>query len=75
MSTTATPRKPGYLAVYDTLDDTTRPVLEAYAERDSRLKPVLNTNGKGPAQAIRFGISRAHARRMSCGTSTASSHV
>lgn len=49
------------LVVYDTVDDTTRPVLEAYAERDPRLKPVLNTNGKGPAQAIRFGISKADA--------------
>ncbi len=49
------------LVVFDTPDDTTRPVLEAYAERDPRLKPVLNTDGRGPAQAIRFGIARATA--------------
>ncbi len=49
------------LVVFDTPDDTTRPVLEAYAERDARLKPVLNTAGRGPAQAIRFGIERATA--------------
>jgi dolichol-phosphate mannosyltransferase len=50
------------LVVYDTPDDTTLPVVQAYAaERDDRLKPVHNTAGRGPAQAIRFGIEAATA--------------
>jgi glycosyltransferase involved in cell wall biosynthesis len=47
------------LVVFDTLDDTTRPVLEQYAEKEPRLVPTLNTYGRGPAQAIRFGIDHA----------------
>lgn len=44
------------IVVYDTPEDTTRPVLEEYATTDPRLRPVLNTIGPGPANAIRFGL-------------------
>lgn len=47
------------LAVYDTIDDTTLPHLEKYAESDPRLRPTLNTYGRGPARALRFGIDNA----------------
>jgi glycosyltransferase involved in cell wall biosynthesis len=47
------------LVVFDTLDDTTRPVLEQYAEKEPRLLPTLNTHEPGPAHAIRFGIEHA----------------
>lgn len=50
------------LVVYDRPEDTTRPVVERYAAtRDPRLRPTLNTAGRGPAQAIRFGIEQAAA--------------
>lgn len=49
------------LVVYDSPDDTTRPVVEAYAEKDPRLVPTLNTVSPGPAQAIRYGIAQATA--------------
>jgi dolichol-phosphate mannosyltransferase len=49
------------LGVYDTEDDTTAPVLDAYADKDPRVIPTLNTYGRGPANAIRFGIDRARA--------------
>jgi dolichol-phosphate mannosyltransferase len=47
------------LVVYDSLDDTTRPVLERYSEKEPRLVPTLNTYEPGPAQAIRFGLDHA----------------
>jgi glycosyltransferase involved in cell wall biosynthesis len=47
------------LVVVDTPDDTTMPVLRRYAEKDPRLQPIVNTYGRGPAQAIRFGIDAA----------------
>jgi glycosyltransferase involved in cell wall biosynthesis len=49
------------LVVYDTVDDTTVPFLEAYVVREPRLRPVLNTLGRGPANALRFGIGQATA--------------
>jgi len=49
------------LVVYDTLDDTTVPFLESYAQREPRLRPVLNTLARGPANALRFGIGQATA--------------
>lgn len=49
------------LAVYDTEEDTTRPYLCAYAERDPRLMPTLNTYGPGAAQALRYGLDHAEA--------------
>jgi dolichol-phosphate mannosyltransferase len=49
------------LVVYDRPEDTTRPVLDRYVEKEPRLVPTHNTDGPGPAQAIRFGIARASA--------------
>lgn len=49
------------LVVYDSPDDTTAPFAEACARRDGRVKPTLNTYGRGPARAIRFGIDSATA--------------
>ena len=47
------------LVVFDFPDDTTRGPTEAYAAREPRVKPTLNTFGPGPAQAIRFGFATA----------------
>jgi dolichol-phosphate mannosyltransferase len=47
------------LVVFDSPDDTTRAPAERYALEDSRVVPTLNTYGRGPAQAIRFGIDAA----------------
>lgn len=49
------------LAVYDTAEDTTVPYLEKYSRSDSRLVPLLNGYGTGPADAIRYGIDHATA--------------
>ncbi len=49
------------LVVYDTPEDTTVPYLEKYARGDPRLVPALNGYGKGPADAIRYGIDQARA--------------
>lgn len=49
------------LVVYDAETDTTVAPLQRYAEREPRLRPTLNTYGRGPAKAIRFGIDRAAA--------------
>lgn len=50
------------LVVYDTPDDETATWAAAYAERDPRVVPTLNTYGRGPARAIRFGFDRANAK-------------
>jgi dolichol-phosphate mannosyltransferase len=47
------------LVVYDSPDDTTAPYLEKYAREEPRLVPTLNTYGRGPAKAIRFGVDNA----------------
>ena len=47
------------LVVVDFEEDTTVPVLDAYAEKEPRLRPLVSTYGRGPAQAIRFGIDSA----------------
>lgn len=47
------------LVVYDSPDDTTLPYVEKYAESEPRLRSLLNTYGKGPAKAIRYGIDHA----------------
>lgn len=47
------------LAVYDTPEDTTRPLLERYAEKEPRLLPTHNTYGRGPANALHFGLDHA----------------
>lgn len=49
------------LCVYDTPDDTTVPYLEKYAIGEPRVVSLLNTYGRGPANAIRFGLHRAGA--------------
>jgi len=49
------------LVVFDDEDDTTVPHLRSYAAGEPRLRPVLNTYGRGPANAIHFGIDSAQA--------------
>jgi len=49
------------LIVHDTPDDTTVPHAQRIAEHDRRVRTVLNTYGRGPANAIRFGIEAARA--------------
>jgi dolichol-phosphate mannosyltransferase len=47
------------LVVVDDQADTTRPVVQRLAEREPRLHCLINTYGKGPANAIRYGIDHA----------------
>ncbi len=47
------------LVVHDTPDDTTVPFAQRIAQHDGRVRTVLNTYGRGPANAIRFGIDSA----------------
>jgi len=49
------------LLVHDMPEDTTVPYAEAIGRKDSRVRTVLNTYGRGPANAIRFGIDVAAA--------------
>jgi dolichol-phosphate mannosyltransferase len=49
------------LAVYDFPEDTTVLHLQEYARKDPRVIPTLNTYGRGPAHAIRYGIDHASA--------------
>src|SRR5437588_6497333 len=49
------------LVVVDSADDTTVPVAEEYAQKESRLRCLVNTYGGGPANAIRYGIDAATA--------------
>lgn len=49
------------LVVFDDPSDTTVPYLEKFATEDDRVVPTLNSYGRGPARAIRFGIDRARA--------------
>jgi len=49
------------LVVYDTPEDSTAPFASAYAARDPRVVPTLNTSGRGPARAIAFGMAHANA--------------
>jgi dolichol-phosphate mannosyltransferase len=49
------------LVVVDSPDDTTVPVVTAYAEKEPRLRCIVNTFGRGPANAIRYGIAAAAA--------------
>ncbi|HEY3870118.1 MAG TPA: glycosyltransferase family 2 protein [Actinocrinis sp.] len=48
--------------VVDSPEDTTVPAVEEYRLKESRLRWTLNTYGRGPANAIRFGIDAARAR-------------
>ena len=47
------------LVVVDTTNDTTIPVVEEYALKEPRVRHLVNTYGRGPANAIRFGIDAA----------------
>jgi glycosyltransferase involved in cell wall biosynthesis len=49
------------LVVVDSEDDTTVPVVAEYANKEPRLRCIVNTYGRGPANAIRFGINAAAA--------------
>jgi glycosyltransferase involved in cell wall biosynthesis len=49
------------LVVVDTPDDATVPVIDEYALKEPRLRCLVNTYGRGPANAIRFGIGAAAA--------------
>jgi glycosyltransferase involved in cell wall biosynthesis len=47
--------------VVDDEADTTAPVARAYSEKEPRLRLEINTYGRGPANAIRFGVDSARA--------------
>src|SRR5579862_9471330 len=47
------------LVVVDSPDDDTVPAAQRYAEKEPRLRCLVNTYGPGPANAIRFGIDAA----------------
>ena len=49
------------LVVYDDESDPTVVPLRKFAEADPRVVPTLNTYGRGPARAIRFGIDHVRA--------------
>jgi dolichol-phosphate mannosyltransferase len=49
------------LVIVDTGTDTTIPVIEQYAKKEPRIRCLVNTYGRGPANAIRFGIDAAAA--------------
>jgi dolichol-phosphate mannosyltransferase len=49
------------LIVVDFAEDTTVAVAEEYARKEPRLKCLINTYGRGPANAIRYGIDAATA--------------
>jgi dolichol-phosphate mannosyltransferase len=49
------------LVIVDSADDTTVPAAEQYAEKETRLRCLVNTYGRGPANAIRYGIDAAAA--------------
>jgi glycosyltransferase involved in cell wall biosynthesis len=49
------------LVVVDTEDDTTIPVINEYAQKEPRIRCLINTYGRGPANAIRYGIDAAAA--------------
>ncbi|MFC7534502.1 glycosyltransferase family 2 protein [Actinoplanes sp. GCM10030250] len=49
------------LVVHDMPEDTTVPYAKEIALKDPRVRTILNTYGRGPANAIRFGIDAARA--------------
>jgi dolichol-phosphate mannosyltransferase len=49
------------LVVHDTPEDSTVKWVDKVREEDDRVRAVLNTYGRGPANAIRFGIAEAAA--------------
>ena len=49
------------LVVVDAPEDTTVPIVDEYSLKEPRLRCLVNTYGRGPANAIRFGIGAAAA--------------
>jgi dolichol-phosphate mannosyltransferase len=49
------------LVVVDTESDTTLPAVRAYEKNEPRLRHLVNDYGRGPAQAIRYGIDHSAA--------------
>ena len=49
------------LVVVDFEEDTTVPVVAEYSLKEPRIRCLVNTYGRGPANAIRFGIGAAAA--------------
>ena len=49
------------LVVVDSADDTTVIPVAEYAQKEPRLRCIVNTYGRGPANAIRYGINAAAA--------------
>jgi len=47
------------VVVVDTPDDSTIPFVEQVAADDPRMRVIINTYGRGPANAIRYGIDQA----------------
>jgi glycosyltransferase involved in cell wall biosynthesis len=47
------------LVVVDFADDSTVPVVRRHEQRDDRVKLLVSTYGRGPANAIRFGVDHA----------------
>jgi dolichol-phosphate mannosyltransferase len=47
------------VVVVDMDDDTTIPYVQKLADTDNRFRVVVNTTGRGPAHAIRYGIDQA----------------
>lgn len=52
------------LVVVDTEQDTTIPSVTGLADEEPRLRHIINTYGRGPAQAIRYGIDHARAETV-----------
>ena len=49
------------VVVVDSEDDSTVPVVRAYTERDPRVRVAINSYGRGPANAIKYGMHHAAA--------------
>lgn len=49
------------VVVVDFAEDTTVPIIEKLAETEPRVRVLVSTYGRGPANAIRFGIDAAAA--------------
>lgn len=47
------------LVVVDFPDDSTVPVVTEFAKKNPQFRTVINTYGRGPANAIRYGIDQA----------------
>jgi glycosyltransferase involved in cell wall biosynthesis len=48
------------LVICDAPDDTTIPYANEIAQTDARVLPIINTYGRGPARAIRYGMDHAN---------------